>query len=509
VLKTVIAMLVAAFTCVTATSARAEWQAAESPHFIIISKSPRAQIEKLATDLESYDRLMRMATSIRDDQQPVKVRIYEVDGMQNIQAALGLDSDSGVAGFYDSNSLGPFLVTPRKTGHESEEFGPGLVLHHEYAHHFMLEYFPASYPGWYVEGFAELIGSSKVLPDGRIGYGMPAKHRGHDIAAEWVPLQELLTKEKVWGLDTYAQGWALTHFLTFDNHRASQLRDYLRALTAGKSPAEAARTFGDLSAFNLEARRYVTSGSFAYRPIKVEISQPVIQSIRPLSAGEAVLIPEVIAYRDDDLTQIKKIGWRERESRLRQTNLKRIRDKAQRFANDPFALYFLTQAEEAAGNYAAAEAAADRLLLIQPNHAGAMASKSLALSRAAAALSGPARSQMAAAARRLAVKANKADANDPLPLVAFYQSFHAAGEKVPNAAVEGLAAVVETLPGNTHFRQMLVDEFVAQKRWASAIRVLAPLANNPHDSPLRDAAREQMAKLRAELAKQGASAPAA
>src|SRR5687767_471369 len=85
---------------------RAEWQAAETEHFIIYSESPRAGIEKLAERVESYDKLMRMATSIPEDKAPVKVRIYEVAGMGLIQDALGLGG-SGIAGFYDSNALGP------------------------------------------------------------------------------------------------------------------------------------------------------------------------------------------------------------------------------------------------------------------------------------------------------------------------------------------------------------------------------------------------------------------
>ena len=108
-------------------------------------------------------------------------------------------------------------MTPHKTKGTGRYFTPELVLHHEYAHHFMLQYFPAIYPSWYVEGFAELIGSSKMMDDGRIGYGMPALHRGNEINAYWVPLQDLLTKDKVVYLDTYGQGWALTNFLTFNS----------------------------------------------------------------------------------------------------------------------------------------------------------------------------------------------------------------------------------------------------------------------------------------------------
>ena len=480
---------------------RAEWQAAETQHFIIYSESPRAGIEKLAERVESYDKLMRMATSIPEDKAPVKVRIYEVAGMGLIQDALGLGG-SGIAGFYDSNALGPFLVTPRDADIDDPDFTPALVLTHEYAHHFMLQYFPAIYPSWYVEGFAELVGSSKMLSDGRIGYGMPAKHRGNDIAAYWIPLQELLIKERVRDVDTYGQGWALTHFLTFDSGRSGQLRQYLAALSAGRSFPEAARVFGDLAALNREARRYVTAGSFEYKPVKVAIIRPVIRSTRPLTAGEAALIPETIAFRDEELTLTKKPAWRERERRLREANLRRIRDKAARYPNDPFALYLAAEAEIPAGNLARSDAAVDRLLTLQPGNVRAMARKSLNLSRAASALAGPARSAKASEARRLAVRANRADPDDPLPMVAYFESFRLAGQKPPPVAFEGLMQAVTALPRDVATRQILVDQLAADGRYAEAIAWLLPIANSPHDSPRRDAAREQMAKLRAALAKQ-------
>lgn len=499
-LKLLGCVLAALLAFANATPARAQWQVAETAHFIIYSKSSPAELEALASRLEAYDKLMRMATSIPEDKAPVKVRIYEVDGPGDIERALGL-SATGIVGFYDSNMLGPFLVTPRKT-HYGPSVTPQLVLQHEYAHHFMLQYFPAIYPRWYVEGFAELIGSSKMLDDGRIGYGMPAKHRGHEIAAYWVPLQELLTREKVSFLDPYGQGWALTHFLTFDKQRSKQLRQYLLAVQAGKSLDQAARVFGDLGALNREARRYVTSGAFAYKPVKVDINRPVIQKKRPLTAGEAALIPEVIAFRDDELSSIRSLGQRARERSLREANLSRIQDKAARFPNDPFALYLLAEAEAAAGNHSHSQSALDRLLAIQPNHVRGMARKSLLLSLAAARLQGPERAAKAAEARQLAVRANRLDIDDPLPLVAFYQSYRATGQKVPPKAVEGLMQAVSTLPGNTSLRQLLVDQLASDSRFAEAIAWLMPIANSPHQSPRRQAAREQLAKLQEALARQ-------
>lgn len=491
------------------TAARADWRAAESAHFIFYSESSDKDIEKLAARLESYDKLMRMATGIAEDVEPVKVRIYEVQSTYEVEAALGL-SDSGVAGFYDSNILGPFAVTPRSTSSEGGSFTPALVLHHEYAHHFMLQYFPSVYPPWYVEGFAELIGSSKVMPDGRIGYGMPAKHRGSDIAVNWVNVADLLLKppHKLY-YDLYAQGWALTHFLTFSKERSPQMRAYLVALRAGRPPEEAAKAFGDLDTLNRDARRYVTAGAFDYKPVKVEIARPAIRNMRPLTPGEAATIPNVIALRDEELSLYRKAGAREREAKLRADNLERIRDRAGRFASDPFAQFLLAAAEYGAGHYPESEAAADRLLALQPGHARGMAIKSLNVARAARALQGPARAAKAAEARRLAVKANKTDPNETLPLLAFYQSFHLAGEKPSKDAVDALAAVVETQPGDTRARQLLVDQLAADGRWALAIAALQPIANSPHESPRRAAAREQLAKLQAELAKQTGERPAA
>lgn len=487
-----------------AAPAAAEWREYETAHFRIISESKPAEVETFAGRLESYDKLMRMVTGIADDK-PVKVRIYEVAGLGEVEDAANAPN-SGIAGFYDSNALGPYAVTPRKTEGTGRYFTPELVLHHEYAHHFMLQYFPAIYPSWYVEGFAELIGSSKMLEDGRIGYGMPALHRGNEINAYWVPLQELLTKEKVVYLDTYGQGWAVTHFLTFDSTRSTQLRQYLAALGQGKSLEEAAKAFGDLAELNKQARRYVTAGSFEYRPVKVDIALPAIQKSRPLSPGEAALIPETIAFRDDDLSEYQDNADRKEELANRKRNLARIRDKAAGLSKDPFAQLLLAEAEYSLGDYSQAEAAVDRLLAIQPDHRSGLALKSILLSRDAANLSGETRNRQVARARAMAVQANRSDPDDPRPLIAYYQSFHLAGETPPKAAIDGLMQAVSLLPRDTGTRQLLVDQLARDKRYDEAMAWLMPIANSPHKSPRREAARKQMEELRAAKAAAGEAA---
>ena len=505
--RTLIA-LIAASLSVAALAAEPAWTASETKHFIIYSKSPPERVRDLAIDLERYDKLIRMATNIPEDRESAKVRIYEVDGLKEIRDALGADENSTIAGFYDANSLGPFLVTPRKTGYVGEYFDAELVRHHEYAHHMMLQYYPEAYPQWYTEGFAELIGSSKVMDDGRIGYGMPARQRGHDIAVNWAPLQELLTKEKPWGVDPYGQGWAVTHFFTFDKTRAAQFRQYLAALNSGQSLADAAKVFGNLNELDREARAYVTGSSFEYRPVKVDIAMPVVQSTRTLSPGEAALIPEVVAFRDIDLNLYDKKGDREFERSLRERNLERTREVVQQYPNDPYALYFLAESEYALGNYAQSEAAADRLLAINPNDVHGLARKAVVMATLARNLPTAQKTAKLAEARDLAAKANHLDNLAALPLVAYYETFHEAGEQAPEIAVEGLEQAVSTEPRDTHARELLVDELASERKWADAIFWLGPIANDPHDSPVRESARTKMAWLKSQMGAQPATVAA-
>jgi len=128
---------------------------------------------------------------------------------------------------------------------------------------------------------------------------------------------------------------------------------------------------------------------------------------------------------------------------------------------------------------------------------GGLVLKSILLSDAAAALTGNARSQQAEKARALAVAANKADPDNPLTYVAFYKTYPAAGVSAPADALEALATAVQKLPNNTNVRLMLVDELADEQRYSQAMVALAPIANDPHDSPMRQAARERMAQLKA------------
>jgi hypothetical protein len=56
---------------------------------------------------------------------------------------------------------------------------------------------------------------------------------------------------------------------------------------------------------------------------------------------------------------------------------------------------------------------------------------------------------------------------------------------------------------------MLVEEYADEHRWRAAIQTLGPIANDPHESPLRAEAQQRMAQLQARLKAEGGSSAAA
>ena len=311
--------LLTAAALLTPATASAQWREAETAHFRIISGGSEKQLADFARRLESVDALMRKANRAQDDGHVNKVRVYLVNGVDDVQRAIGRVGSS-VGGFYTVNEHGPFAVVPRRTTNEYGSFTPEVVLFHEYGHHFQLQYFPRAYPAWYVEGSAELFSTVGFRPDGKLVYGRAASHRGQSLAqSRWIPASVMLTgtaDDYPDDADFYGQAWLLTHYLTFAPSRSGQLRQYLQAIDSGAPPADAAKAFGDLSQLSGEVRKYFEAANFPARLVPIEQPANPILKLRTLSPGEEALIPETIAYRDFALDQVDK----ERTVRRRRAN---------------------------------------------------------------------------------------------------------------------------------------------------------------------------------------------
>ena len=471
-----------------AAPAQAEWREAETPHFKIRADLSEAQLTRFAERLEAVDSLLRLATATNDKLPPVKVRIFLLESQEDVLRAYG-GSNKDIAGFYTVNAHGPLAVSPRRLGPDSAG-DADVILFHEYAHHFMLQYLPAVYPSWVVEGFAELASTAQPMGNGKIAWGKAASHRGYSLtSARWIAVPTLMSsqwEELPKNTDFYGQSWLMAHYLILSGKRPGQLTKYLGLLRNGVDRPEAARqAFGDLTALNRELRIYLEQASFPYRAVPIAKTSASRIRIRPLSAAEADLVLETASFSDHM-----------RKSR-RPAYLQGLRAKVAKHPRDPFALQLLADAEFVAEDYKASRAAVDQLLAVAPDHRPGMLRKAmLILKEAEDAETASAQRAKATEARKLIVAANKADPEDPQPLIAYYQSFRVTGEAVPNVAIEGLMQALGTIPQDSGVRMMLVEALASKKRFTEAAHYLEPIAYDPHPSEDTKSAMEFLAKLR-------------
>lgn len=352
----------------------------------------------------------------------------------------------------------------------------------------MLQYFPSSYPAWYVEGFAEFSGNSRVEKDGVVKYGLPNVGRAYSLLNEAsLPIETLLSasvetlpRSQIEGL--YARGWLLTHYLNRDPSRKGQLVTYLKAMAGGTPSIEAARSaFGDLKKLQKDMSNYLTS-RMSFRVLSGFDPLPQTITIRALDPGE----------NDAVLHQFKLSRGTAPEER--EPLASALRALAKQYPANAYVLTALAEAELDANHLTAAEAAADAALSISPGTVRAQLWKGLANLRALR----EANSTDAAkwqAARGWVVKANRGNPEDALPLLVFYQSYTLEGKKPPPVALSGLAKAVDLVPQDSGTRFVYASALAREKRFAEAIKVIKPVAYDPHGGRSATFARNAITRL--------------
>src|SRR3954470_9318174 len=138
-------------------AAQAEWHEARSNNFLVYSEGSEQQLRDFTAKLEKFHFILRAMHNITRSPPPNRLHVYLLRNIDAVQRSLG--GAAGVAGYSIFNARGPILVGTRQSGGQNAYMiDPEPILLHEYAHHFMYGYFPATYPTWYVEGFAEFWG---------------------------------------------------------------------------------------------------------------------------------------------------------------------------------------------------------------------------------------------------------------------------------------------------------------------------------------------------------------
>ena len=467
-----------------AAPANAEWRRAVSPHFIVYSEGPPEEIREFTETLERFDALLKLMSPIAAEESPVPLTVFVVSQGSRIASLVG---NAFVLGFYEAEMEGPMAVVPRRM---RGEMSAEEVLFHEYAHHFMLKNYSTSYPGWFVEGYAELFSTTSFERNGSIRLGLPPAHRRHELwDRDAIPIRTLLLGSprdvaNYGSFSFYAQSWFITHYLTFDQEREGQLARYLALIGSGRPAQEAAvETFGDLETLERDFERYRRARSLPIITIRPENLPPLPQiRVESLPRGEQALVWHKLRYmrgvRPADVADFAQ----------------EVRAIAAAMPSEPAALQMLADAEYLAENFDAADRAVDALLAIRPDAPRALLRKGLIAIRRleTAENSEPDRWTEA---RRWIVRANRAAPDDPLILYRYYASFARQRIRPPDAARLGLARAFQLMPQVAELRMNLALSLVSERRYNEAEPLLASLAYAPHASPLRQAALEMLEKV--------------
>lgn len=490
-------LLICLLLLIAPSIAHAEWRVAQSKHFEIYSEDSEGELRREAERLEAVHYLMLLAYGVKDEENPYRVRIYFVDDMQDVADLT--DNRPNIAGFYKVSMGEPVAVVPRHTGTHNR-FDSDLVLFHEYAHHFMLEYFPMAYPTWLSEGWAELVSTASFEREGRITYGKAAEHRAYDLQhTGWIPIETLM---RIPLSDVpqdarsayYGESWLLTHYLIFSDERSKQLREFIARINRGESFADAAKVFGSLDELDHEVHQYLREANFYYKAPKLPESAIGPITVHPVSPGRAAMMEDEIGF-------IRSMDHKEATAFMA-----KVRADAARFPNDPDVLQFLAEVEYDTDAYDAANATVDRLLAIAPNRVRARYYKGMIGLALADKMKGDAREAAIKAARAQIVTANRENPEDPLPLEGYFRSFIVEGVAPPDLAMAGMIKAMHTVPQDPGVRLSLASLMIARGNKADARAVLAPVAYNPHGGEAQKAARKMLAAIDEASDRQAAAA---
>ena len=469
---------------------RAEWREAVSNNFVIVSQDDEKALRQRIAGLERFGLVLQAMTGAqRVKSPPTKIKVYFVDTIDDVQETMPYPA-AGIAGYYDTTIRGSFAVMPRvDTGRQTSDLASRVIMQHELTHHFTFQYFPAAYPSWYSEGFADYVGAITITPDGVALIGTTREDRITELHyVNWMPVSKLLVAKSYADvgdniLALYAEGWLLVHFLNDSPDRKAQLNAYLMAINAGESYAEAAKAFGDLK--KLDSSLHIYSSRLSLRATQIHYKNIDIGpiTVRTLPPDEAALVHADISL-NSGIARSKIADF-----------VNDVRAVAARFPSSVYALHILTEAERRSGNIAEASAAADRWLSAAPNDPLAMLNRAqLDIAVLAAAKSTDANAFKAARSKIGA--AMKIAPDEPRVLKGFYDSYVAQGVFPPQPAQDALIRAFELLPQEDKLRLQLARDLEAHNNIEDAIFVIRPLAFQIHsDAELgekKKAARDRL-----------------
>jgi tetratricopeptide (TPR) repeat protein len=460
------ALLGVAALLLLSAPAQAAWFRVETERFVVYGQGGEKSVRDFATKLTTYDWVLRrFHPSTIDRKANTKVEVFLLADQADLKRVKP-NLRKYTRGFYEPMNEGVFAFAVKGDGAlETDD-----VLFHEYAHHIMLENFPAAYPAWFVEGWAEYFMTTEIGKDQiKIGGYSPARAYGI-FEQTWLPLEELLSKttgetrpEKT--NVYYSEAWLLTHYMRSDDKRREQLNKAITAIASGKDPV---KSFQDATGVTLVE---LTASLKKYRKL------PMIGIKNPgLTPQMAVT---VLPRSADDLLLDKMRLILSPTGRVDPDFLAGVRRKAARYPGDRLAEQTLARAEFVMGDIAAGEAIMKRRLEAKPDDVD-----DLLLAGAGQVLAGmrdgDRREARFRAARPLLAKAYQLDKTDFRTLFAYAQS-RSIEPVFPTD--NDLAALTEArflAPAVQEISFRLGMALLKKGRRDEAVNVLTPILNSPH-----------------------------
>jgi tetratricopeptide (TPR) repeat protein len=268
----------------------------------------------------------------------------------------------------------------------------------------------------------------------------------------------------------YGRGWLLTHYLFLGGKRDGQLGAYFRALTEGKTPEEAAAAFGDPRKLDSELWSYKRTDFAAQRvPASVlPVGETVLRKLTPgESATMDVRIESQAGVSSDEAPGVYA----------------RAKAACAPFPNDSAAQRVLAEAAYDAGDYAGAEAAADRAIAADPNNVDALLYKA----RARMAVAVKAEDKTPATWRAIRViiaAANTIDTENPQALVLYFNTFIDSGAAPTKSAKAGLYYAYLLAPQDRGLRFLAAATHLRDGETAPARAQLLTLARDAHSGAM-------------------------
>lgn len=471
----------------SATPAFAGWKVAESDHFILYSEAEEADVRANVEKLEKFDHIVRAFSQTKKPHAKLKLKVYQVRDLDAVAATLPYPT-FGVGGYYTTSIRGPFLVATRRVERQPATrrtvvqnvygWAPD-VLQHEYIHHFTFQYFPATYPSWYTEGFAEYYGTIQFVDDKTIEFGHAPLGRVDTIKGDWLPMRKMLTAKNYDDVgdqlgSLYAQGWLLTHYASHNSVRGKQMNDYLLAITKGKDYKTAAEeSFGsDLDLLDSELKAYVKN----LKALRL--------SLKPINVGpittRSLTDPEVTLLRADISLN----------SGLRRADLpqftRMVADASDKMKSDENAQEIRLETEMIAGQTENAKSTIANLKAINPKNAMAVYFDA-EMQVDELKKSGNTDAKKWDAVRELIYTANELRPNTPRILEGLFDSFKKQSTALPpEDAQNALMQAHLLLPSDSDLRYKLAHDFEARGLYPEAIFMISPLAFGSHEDNKND-----------------------